>query len=87
MKDLGLTQLLPPSSINPSTPISVIIGRTLERINDLDDEVVDLGDYFSSKFQKGVLQITPKKGKLDEVGKEVATSEDHDKVTVWNLNS
>lgn len=50
-----------------------------------DEGELDLGDYFFSKLLKGVFKRTPKKRKLDEIGKEIIIREGHNKVMVRSM--
>lgn len=49
MKSPRKNLVLPPSPINLGTPISIITKRTLERLTNIDDKIVDLGNYFFNK--------------------------------------
>jgi hypothetical protein len=72
-----IDQTPPPSkeSTQLTAPVSLFLGNTPNKSGIVEEEVVDLGDYYFNKICKVVVKKTPKKKKLDYTGKEVKVVE------------
>jgi len=65
----------------------MIFGDTPKKHANLEDEVVDLGEYYFKKTHLGVMRSNPNGRKVDKVGQEITTSQSQDPKMVWKIEN